>query len=134
MEDPARLDPAGQDAVDQVGQEAADGCRAAARAGLREEQLQPVDGHLVRDADVATGAGRVRGLPRGPGGADALQGRVHADAAGQLLDPGDALLADDVGRAELGRRLLPGLAPAHGDDPVGAPSFAAMTPHRPTAP
>ncbi|GLX49890.1 hypothetical protein Shyhy01_28400 [Streptomyces hygroscopicus subsp. hygroscopicus] len=36
----------------------------------------------MRDADVAAGAGRVRGLPRGLGGADAIQGRVRADAAG----------------------------------------------------
>ncbi len=87
VEHPARLNPAGQDAVDQVGQEAADGCRTAAQADLGEEQLASVDGHLVRDADVAGRVGRVRGLPRGLIGADALQGRVRADAAGQGSDP-----------------------------------------------
>lgn len=46
---------------------------------MRSKTL-PVDGHLVRDADAATRAGRVRGLPRGLGGA-AAPVPSHADAA-----------------------------------------------------
>src|SRR6478752_1936130 len=112
VEDLARVDPARKDAVDQVGQVAAYGGRAAAQADVGEEQLLPVDGDLVGDtdeADVATGSGGVQGLAHGLSGADALQDRVGTDPAGQLLDPGDTFLTalgDDVGGAELARQLL----------------------------
>src|SRR4051794_27903252 len=126
VEDLAGIDPAGQDAVDQVGQVAAYGGGAAAQADVGEEQLLAVDLHLVRDADeadVAAGPGGAQGLLHGLGGADALQYGVGADAAGEVPDAGDAFFTafgDDVGGAEFEGELLPGCMAAHGDDPLGA--------------
>ncbi|GAA2568447.1 hypothetical protein GCM10010398_67780 [Streptomyces fimbriatus] len=126
VEDLARVDPALEDAADQVGQVAAYGGGAAAQADVGEEQLLPVVGDLVRDADeadVPARPGRVQGLPHGLRGADALQDAVGTDAAGQLLDPGHALLAalgDDVGGAEREGEPLAGRVAGHGDDPLRA--------------
>jgi hypothetical protein len=90
------------------------------------EQFLAVDLHAVRDADeadVAAGSGGVQGLLHRLWGADAFEDGVRADAVGHVLDAGHALVAafgDDVGGAELGRELLPGLVPRHGDDPLRA--------------
>ena len=89
-------------------------------------------------ADVAAGPGGADGLHHRLLGADGLDDGVRAEAVGEVLDAGDALVAaflDDVGGAELEGELLP----------VGswrlmamirsAPScLAARTPSRPTAP
>ena len=56
-------------------------------------------------------------------GADGLDDRVGAEAVGEVLDPGDAVVAallDDVGGAELAGELLAGFVAAHDDDPLGA--------------
>lgn len=101
VEDLARVDPAREDQVDQVGQVAAYGGGAAAQADVGEEQLLAVDRHVAGDADeadVAAGAGRAQGLLHA-WGADALQHTVGADTFGEVLDAGDTFLAalgDDV--------------------------------------
>ena len=91
-----------------------------------EEQLLAGQLHVVGDpdvADVAAGPGGADGLHHRLLGADGLDDRVRAEPAGEVLDPGDAVVAalgDDVGGAELPGEPLPGLVPAHGDDPLGA--------------
>ena len=73
--------------------------------------------------DRAAGAGDLdRGVDRLLG-ADAFEHRVHAEAAGQLADALDGLLAalaDDVGGAELARERDPVGVAAHDDDLLGA--------------
>ncbi len=92
---------------------------------MAEEQL--VAGQVaVGDADVAdvaAGPDGADGLQHRLAGADGLDDRVHAEPAGEFLDPGDAFVAaffDDVGGAELAGELLAGLVAAHDDDPLGA--------------
>ena len=56
------------------------------------------------EADVAAGADRSDGLQHRLLGADGLDDRVDAEATGEVLDAGDAVVAafvDDVGGAEL---------------------------------
>src|SRR5207244_4434832 len=114
------------DAVDQVGEEAADGGGAAVQVDGGEEQLVAGEVHVVTDADEAD-------VAAGPGGADGLHHRllsadgfdhgVGAKAVGEVLDPGDAVVAalgDDVGGTELPGELLARGVAAHRDDPLGA--------------
>jgi len=80
----------------------------------------------VRDADVAehrAGAGDADGRLHRLAGADALERRVDADAAGHVLDLLDRLLpalGDDVGRAKLGGQPLAIGMTRHRDDPLRA--------------
>jgi hypothetical protein len=105
---------------------------------LGVEQLIASELDAVGDADVANvaaGTGGPDGLHYRFLGADRLDDRVRAGPAGHLLDARDALvaaLADDVGRAELKRQLLPGLMAADGDDP--APRLAVWRHGRRAAP
>jgi hypothetical protein len=93
---------------------------------LGVEQFLAGQGHAVGDADVSDVAARPGGadcLQHGFLRADGLDHRVRAQAAGHLLDDGDALVAapgDDVGGAVLQGELLPGLVPAHRDNPLSA--------------
>src|SRR5205085_2853409 len=64
--------------------------------------------------------------------ADGLDDRVGAEAAGEGLDPGYAVVAPfghDVGGAELERQLLPWLVATHGDDPLGAELLGGESAH-----
>src|ERR671911_2738456 len=93
---------------------------------MREEQLLTIQRHSMRHADVT----HRPAWPRGLDGlhhrllrAHALEDGVGADTLRELLDALDtpfAALSDDVGCAELAGELLPGLVPAHRDDPLGA--------------
>ena len=67
--------------------------------------------------------GGVDRLHHGLLGADGLDHRVGAEPAGELLDPGDAVLAallDDVGGAELAGQRLAVRVAAERDDALGA--------------
>ena len=88
-----RVDLSLPDAVHQVGQEAADGGRPAVQVHVGHEQLLAGQGDVVADADVAdvaAGPGGADGLHHRFLGADRLDDRVRAEAAGELLDPFDA--------------------------------------------
>ena len=80
--------------------------------GEAPEEVHPVQGDAVGDADeadVAAGAGGADGLDHRFLGADGLDDGVRAEAIGELLDRGDAVVAalhDDVGGAELARQAL----------------------------
>src|ERR671935_111957 len=95
------------DQVDQLGQEAAHRRRAAVQMDFREEQLLAGQFHAVGDADVAdvtAEPGGADGLQHRLLGADGLNGRVRAEAVGELLDRRHARVAalgDDLARAEL---------------------------------
>jgi hypothetical protein len=90
-----------------------------------EEQLLTGQLDPVSDADVAdipAGTGGADGLHHRLLRADRLDDRVRAEPAGEVLDACHPLIAavgDDVGRAELPGECLPGLVPAHRDDPLG---------------
>src|SRR5262245_29562632 len=107
---------------------------------VREEQRLAVELHAVRYADVAHVPTRARGPDRLQHRllrADALEHRVRADAAGQLLDTGHALVAtigDDVRGAEFTGELLPRLVRLIAMICAAPFCFAASTPSRPTAP
>ena len=98
---------AGPDQVDQLGQEPAHRGGAAVQVHVGEEQLLAGQLDAVGDADVAdvpAGAGGADGLHHRLLGADGLDDRVRAEPVGEVLDPGDAVVAalgDDVGGAEL---------------------------------
>jgi len=73
--------------------------------------------------DVPAGPGGVDGLHHRLLGADGLDHGVRAQPVREVFDPGHAVVAafgDDVGGAELQREFLPGLVPAHRDDPIRA--------------
>ena len=113
------------DEVDQFGQEAAHGGGAAVEVGVAEEQL--VAGQVAMGdadvADVAAGTDRADGLQHRLAGADGFDDRVDAEAVGEVLDAGDAVVAaflDDVGGAELACQALAWFVAAHDDDPLGA--------------
>ena len=79
-----------------------------------------VDTHV---SDVPAGSRGADRLHHGLLRADGLDDRVGAESIGELLDPGDALVAaflDDVGGAELAGQGLPVGVAGHGDDPFGA--------------
>ena len=126
VEDLAGVDLAVPDELDQVGQVLPDRGGAAVDVDAGHEELVAGDRDVVGDADeadVAPGAGGVDGLHHGFLGADGLDDRVRAEPAGELLDPGHAVVAallDDVGGAELAGERLPVGVAAEGDDPLGA--------------
>src|SRR3954452_15175284 len=126
VEDLAGVDLPIPDEIDERGQEAAHwgGCAVQVHAG--EEKIRAGQGDVVRppdEADVAAGAGGVDGLQHRLLRADRLDRRMRTQPAGELLDMGYALVAalrHDVGGSEAEGQLLPGLVPAHRDDPLGA--------------
>ncbi len=126
VEDLAGVDLAVPDELDEVGQVLPYGGGSAVDVDAGHEELVAGDRDVVGDADeadVAAGAGGVDGLHHGLLGADGLDDRVGAEAAGELLDLRDALLAallDDVGGAELAGQRLAVRVPAEGDDAFGA--------------
>ena len=128
--------------VDELGQELAHRGRAAAHARRGcGTGPSPLMAHVVRHADEAdhrTGPGRTDGLRHRLAGTDALQHGVRAEAIGEVLDTGHALVTPFghyVGRAEAegpafargSCRLIAMILPA----PIRA---ADSTPSRPTAP
>src|ERR671913_138557 len=126
VEDLAGVDLAVPDEQDQLGQVLRDGGGAAVDVDTGHEQLVAGDRDIVGDADEAHVTARPGGVDRlhhGLLGTDGLDDRVGAEADGELLDPGDAVVAalgDDVAGAELaGQRLAVGVA-AEGDDALGA--------------
>ena len=124
----------------EVGQVLPDGGGAAVDVDAGHEELVAGDRDVVGDADeadVAAGAGRADGLHHGLLGADRLDDGVGTEPAGELLDPGDALVAallDDVGGAELAGERLPVGVAAERDDPLGAELLGGEDASSPTAP
>ena len=108
------------------GEEPPDGSGAAVEVDEGHEQVHAAEGGFVGDADeadVAAGPAGADGLQHRFLGADGLDDRVGAEAACEVLDAGDALVAasfDDVGGAEVEGQLLAVGVAAHGDDPLGA--------------
>ncbi len=125
---------------DQVWQETAHWCGAAAQPDVGVEQLLTVDLDAVRDAheaDVASRSCRTQSLGHGLGCADAFEDGVGADAVGEVLDMGHAVVAafgDDVGGAELAGELLPRLVRLNAMIRSALSCLADSTPSRPTAP
>src|SRR5438067_2456098 len=125
VEDPPRVDLTVPDEVDQLGEEPAHWRWAAVQVRVTEEEL--VAGQVaVGDTDVtnvSAGTGGADRLQHRLAGAHCLDCRVRPEPVGQVLDLRCALVAaflDDVGGAELGRRLLPRLVAAHDHDSLCA--------------
>ena len=93
--------------------------RATIMPTAREVRIDNVPDAADRSAGANHAHRRVHGLF----GADAFQHRLNAEAAREIADPRNALLAafaDHVGRAELPCEIEPVLVPAHDDDLLGA--------------
>ena len=113
------------DEVDQLGHEGRTGAGPPWTWARLQNRSIPSSATPCGDADEA------RRAPPGPRGGSAwfiasssrrLHHAVGAEAVGELLDRGNALVAarfDDVGGAELAGQALPALVAAHGDDPLG---------------
>ena len=112
VENLSRVDLAAPDQLDQLGQEAAHRGGAAVQVHKAPEQIHRRQLDAVGDADeadVPPGAGGVDCLQDRLPRADRLDDRVRAEAARELLDPLDALVAallDDVGCAVPTRQAL----------------------------
>src|SRR4051794_23093337 len=126
VEDLAGVDRAVPDELDQPGQVLPDGGRAAVDVDTGHEQLVTGDRDVVEDADethVTARPGGVDRLHHGLLGTDGLDHRVRAEPPGELLDPGNAVVAaflDDVGGTELAGQRLAVRVAAERDDALGA--------------
>jgi hypothetical protein len=126
VEDPARVDLAVPDEVDELGQEAAHRGRPSVNVRKAPEQVHPVQCDAVSDADeadVAAGARGVDGLHHRLLRADGLDHGVRAEPVREFVDGGHAgvaALLDDVGRTVLASQALARFVAAHGDDPLRA--------------
>ena len=125
VEDPAEVDDTVEHVAEQFGDVDPGRGRAAPPAGVAEERLGGRQ-LAVRDADDADGGAGPGNRERrrdGLGGADALQCRVSADAAGEIEHSLDGFLSarlDDVGGAKLTGHLLPVSVTTECDDALRA--------------
>ena len=149
VEDAARLHPAREHVVEQLGDVGPRRRRPAADALVAEEHVTDRQLDAVRDAHVAHHRPRPRDRDRrlhGLAGADAFERGVDPDAAGEREDRLGRLLAalgDDVGRTERPGELLADRVAAERDDPLGAQALCrqdarqadrAVADHRDDAP